>query len=213
VGTLRLVTDSAGNVVKQIDYDTFGNILSDSNSTFTIPFGFAGGLHDRDTGLVRFGYRDYMPEIGKWTAKDPILFAGGDSNLYGYVQNDPVNLIDPEGLAYIERGRNYAKHPMGSPPKSENTVQLSDIIPNPWSEAGTLEERRAYHEPQIRAQADHLGRTFNDVNQNMQLPPGHPIVSGFQFDDWVEDDPANRGWSLGDYLDFWLESFPFDSCF
>jgi uncharacterized protein RhaS with RHS repeats len=39
-----------------------------------------------------------MPEIGKWTAKDPILFAGGDSNLYGYVQNDPVNFIDPEGL-------------------------------------------------------------------------------------------------------------------
>jgi len=40
-----------------------------------------------------------MPEIGKWTAKDPILFAGGDSNLYGYVGNDPVNWIDPEGLA------------------------------------------------------------------------------------------------------------------
>ena len=39
-----------------------------------------------------------MPEIGKWTAKDPILFAGGDSNLYGYVQNDPVNFIDPLGL-------------------------------------------------------------------------------------------------------------------
>nr|MBL0716936.1 RHS repeat-associated core domain-containing protein [Desulfobacterales bacterium] len=56
-----------------------------------------GGLHDRDTGLVRFGYRDYMPEIGKWTAKDPILFAGGDSNLYGYVLNDPVNFVDPDG--------------------------------------------------------------------------------------------------------------------
>jgi len=39
-----------------------------------------------------------MPEIGKWTAKDPILFAGGDSNLYGYVGNDPVNWVDPDGL-------------------------------------------------------------------------------------------------------------------
>jgi uncharacterized protein RhaS with RHS repeats len=38
-----------------------------------------------------------MPEIGKWTAKDPILFAGGDSNLFGYVQNDPVNFVDPDG--------------------------------------------------------------------------------------------------------------------
>jgi RHS repeat-associated protein len=99
VGSLRLVTDSSGGIVKRIDYDSFGNILSDSDSSFTIPFGFAGGLHDRDTGLVRFGYRDYLPEIGKWTAKDPIDFAGGDSNLYGYVQNDPVNWVDPWGLS------------------------------------------------------------------------------------------------------------------
>ena len=98
VGSLRLVTDSSGNIVKRIDYDSFGNILSDSNPDFAIPFGFAGGLHDRDTGLVRFGYRDYLPEIGKWTAKDPIDFAGGDSNLFGYVGNDPVNWVDPDGL-------------------------------------------------------------------------------------------------------------------
>ena len=63
-----------------------------------MPFGFAGGLYDEDTKLIRFGYRDYDPYTGKWTAKDPILFAGGDSNLYGYVLNDPVNLVDPEGL-------------------------------------------------------------------------------------------------------------------
>jgi RHS repeat-associated protein len=98
VGSLRLITDSAGNNVKRVDYDSFGNIISDSNPTFAIPFGFAGGLNDPDTKLVRFGYRDYMPEIGKWTAKDPILFVGGDSNLYGYVQNDPVNWVDPWGL-------------------------------------------------------------------------------------------------------------------
>ena len=63
-----------------------------------MPFGFAGGLHDSDTGLVHFGYREYDPYTGKWTAKDPILFAGGDSNLYGYVLNDPVNLVDSDGL-------------------------------------------------------------------------------------------------------------------
>ena len=97
VGTLRVVTDSTGAVVKQIDYDTFGNVVADTNPTFAVPFGFAGGLHDRDTGLVRFGYRDYDPETGRWTAKDPILFAGGDTDLYGYCLNDPVNLVDPTG--------------------------------------------------------------------------------------------------------------------
>ena len=67
--------------------------------SFTIPFGFAGGLYDVDTKLTRFGYRDYDAYTGKWTAKDPIGFSGGDSNLYGYVLGDPVNWFDPEGMS------------------------------------------------------------------------------------------------------------------
>ena len=98
VGTLRAVADASGNVVKRITYDSFGNVLEDTNPSFTMPFGFAGGLHDRDTGLVRFGYRDYDPEVGRWTAKDPIGFAGGDTDLYGYVLNAPENVVDVNGL-------------------------------------------------------------------------------------------------------------------
>lgn len=62
------------------------------------PFGFAGGLYDADTGLVRFGARDYDALTGRWTSKDPILFGGGQANLYAYVGNDPINRIDPSGL-------------------------------------------------------------------------------------------------------------------
>jgi len=95
---LRAVSNQNGDVVKEIVYDTFGNILDDSNETLKVPFGFAGGLYDIDTKLIHFGFREYDPFIGRWTAKDPILFAGGDSNLYGYVLGDPVGGIDPEGL-------------------------------------------------------------------------------------------------------------------
>ena len=98
VGTLRVVADSSGNVVKRIEYDSFGNILADTNPTLDVPFGFAGGLHDRDTGLVRFGFRDYDPDTSRWTAKDPILLGGGNTDLYGYCLNDPINLTDPTGL-------------------------------------------------------------------------------------------------------------------
>jgi len=98
VGSLRLVADASGNVVKRVDYDSFGNIITDTDPSFVIPFGFAGGLHDRDTGLVRFGLRDYDPDIGRWTAKDPALFYGGDTDLYGYCLNDPVKWMDPLGL-------------------------------------------------------------------------------------------------------------------
>ncbi|MHB8859985.1 MAG: NHL domain-containing protein [Thermoleophilia bacterium] len=99
IGTLRAVADPTGAIVKQIDCNSFGSIISDTNPAFAVPFGFAGGLHDRDTGLVRFGVRDYDPAIGRWTAKDPIDFAGGDANLYGYVGNNPITFVDSLGLA------------------------------------------------------------------------------------------------------------------
>jgi len=51
------------------------------------------------TGLVRFGARDYDAETGRWTAKDPIRFKAGDSNLYRYVSGNPLSRADPLGLA------------------------------------------------------------------------------------------------------------------
>jgi len=104
VGTLRAVSDTNHNIIKKIVYDTFGNVLSDSNPSFKIPFGFAGGLYDSDTKLTRFGYRDYDAYTGKWTAKDPIGFGGGDSNLYGYVLGDPVGFVDPTGESWVYVG-------------------------------------------------------------------------------------------------------------
>jgi RHS repeat-associated protein len=99
LGSPRLVVNAqTGVIVQRMDYDEFGLISQDTNPGF-LPFGFAGGLYDVDTGLTRFGARDYDAFTGRWTNKDPIRFAGGDSNLYGYVLGDPVQFIDPAGLA------------------------------------------------------------------------------------------------------------------
>jgi RHS repeat-associated protein len=88
LGSVRLVVNAeTGQVVQRMDYDAFGRVLNDTNPGFQ-PFGFAGGLYDDDTGLVRFGARDYDAYAGRWTAKDPIIFDGGDSNLYGYALGD-----------------------------------------------------------------------------------------------------------------------------
>ncbi|XXY47145.1 RHS repeat-associated core domain-containing protein [Sorangium sp. So ce269] len=97
LGSVRLVIDAAiGTVAQRMDYDEFGEVVLDTNPGFT-PFGFAGGLYEPETGLVRFGARDYDPEVGRWTAKDPLLFDGGDTNLYAYALGDPVNRTDPTG--------------------------------------------------------------------------------------------------------------------
>ena len=97
LGSPRLVVNaSTGAVAQRMDYNVLGRVIRDTNSCFQ-PFGFAGGLYDPDTKLVRFGARDYDAETGRWTSKDPIGFAGGDTNLFGYVLQDPVNFIDPTG--------------------------------------------------------------------------------------------------------------------
>jgi RHS repeat-associated protein len=97
LGSPRLVVNTAnGAIAQRLDYDSFGNVLADTNPGFQ-PFGFAGGLYDGDTKLVRFGARDYDAETGRWTAKDPSFFAGEDTNLYRYVFGDPINFIDPNG--------------------------------------------------------------------------------------------------------------------
>jgi RHS repeat-associated protein len=73
------------------------------------PFGFAGGLFDRDTRLGRFGARDYDAALGRWLAKDPLRVDGGDANLYAYVGNDPVNFLDVGGLTLGSAVLNFAE--------------------------------------------------------------------------------------------------------
>jgi len=98
LGSPRLVVRlTDGVVVQRMNYNVLGQVTYDSYPSLQ-PFGFAGGLYDADSGLVHFGARKYDTYTGRWISKDPIRFDGGDTNLYGYVMNDPVNAVDPSGL-------------------------------------------------------------------------------------------------------------------
>jgi RHS repeat-associated protein len=101
VGSPRLVIDSTGTVVKRLDFTSFGRMIVDTNPGFDLAIGFAGGIADPDTGLVRFGFRDYDPHSGRWTTRDPILFSGGQVNLYVYAGNNPIGQRDPTGLMCV----------------------------------------------------------------------------------------------------------------
>ncbi|MCL6613428.1 MAG: RHS repeat protein [Firmicutes bacterium] len=104
LGSPKLVVNTAtGQIVQRMDYDEFGNVVLDTNPGFQ-PFGFAGGLCDKDTRLVRFRTRDYDAETGRWFIKDPLRFAAGDTNIYNYTFNNPINLVDPDGLTTVGIG-------------------------------------------------------------------------------------------------------------
>lgn len=139
LGSPRLVVNVAdGSVAQRMDYDEWGRVTYDSNPGFQ-PFGFAGGIYDRDTGLVRFGARDYDAETGRWTAKDPIGFRGGDTNLYGYVWSDPINWIDSLGLAAGICGDGKVEY-TGPPDSPIQPVYPEAIIFAPIRTITTIEE-------------------------------------------------------------------------
>jgi RHS repeat-associated protein len=103
LGSIRYVINTVTKeIVQDIEYDEYGNILNNSNAEFQ-PLMYAGGLYDFDTKLYRFGARDYDPTIGRWTTKDPIGFAGGDTNLYAYVGGNPMSYNDPTGLYWFRQ--------------------------------------------------------------------------------------------------------------
>jgi RHS repeat-associated protein len=104
-----VVNVATGDVMLAVRYDVFGKPTKvegiGSWDLDELPFGFAGGMFDQETGLVRFGARDYDPMTGRWTAKDPMRFDAGPANLYLYAFGDPVNLVDPTGLQTIGPGK------------------------------------------------------------------------------------------------------------
>jgi RHS repeat-associated protein len=92
LGSTVGLVDQAGSVTSQTAYDSFGN----ATSSLPTRYGYTGRELDEYTGLYYYRARFYDSQIGRFISEDPIGFEGG-LNWYAYVENNPINLIDPEG--------------------------------------------------------------------------------------------------------------------
>jgi len=97
------ICDTSGSVVERFAYSAFGiptfldsAFIPQSSSLFGWSYLFHAEFTDAETGWFNYGYRYYVPELGRWLSRDPIGEKGG-ANLYGMVQNDPVNHLDRLG--------------------------------------------------------------------------------------------------------------------
>jgi RHS repeat-associated protein len=110
-GNVRALVDGAdGSLVGRYEYGPFGELLrATGRRGRDNPFRFSTRPQDDETGLIYFGYRYYSPRDGRWLSRDPIGEAGG-LNLYGFVQNDPINQVDALGLRMEIPKRDLARY-------------------------------------------------------------------------------------------------------
>jgi RHS repeat-associated protein len=99
-GNVADVTAS-GAVAAHYEYDPFGRTVSESGPYAAAnPWRFSTKQTD-DWGLYYYGLRFYSPNLGRWLSRDPIGEMSGP-NLYAYVNNLPIMVLDPLGQAPLE---------------------------------------------------------------------------------------------------------------
>ena len=90
------LSNAAGALANTYIYDSFGN-LTNSTGTLRNPFQYTAREFDQETSLYYYRARYYDAETGRFISEDPMGFDAG-VNFYAYVENNPINYIDPSGL-------------------------------------------------------------------------------------------------------------------
>ena len=114
MGSVTAISSAAGSIVERYGYTAFGqsqvmepDFDDRSLSSYDWEVRFHGETRDSESGYYNYGYRYYLPELGRWFSRDPIGESGGLS-LYAFVGNDGVNKWDLLG--------NVEKRPATAPP-------------------------------------------------------------------------------------------------
>ncbi len=91
-------TTGTTTVVNHVRYDTFSQIVSQTNSQFQPWFAYTGREWDPAAGFYFYRARWYDPRAGRFLSEDPLGFAAGDVNLSRYVGNGATLWVDPSGM-------------------------------------------------------------------------------------------------------------------
>src|SRR5438093_9744696 len=97
------MADSSGTIRARYDYSMYGvrGANQITSSPIEADFGFTGHYFHAPSGLHLAWFRAYDADTGRWLSRDPIGEIEGGINLYGYVDNSPVDYVDPNGQAVI----------------------------------------------------------------------------------------------------------------
>jgi RHS repeat-associated protein len=97
-GDVIAVSDESGNLVFMADYDAYGKITRLDDGEFTPRYTYSTKRYFSDFDLYYFGFRWYMPALGRWMQADPAGYMGGSLNQYRFCANNSPMRIDRYGL-------------------------------------------------------------------------------------------------------------------
>ena len=100
LGSVRVLLDSSQNLTDGYAFEGFGSQVSGGGATPN-PYryvGLFGYYEDQGSGLMLLSRRYYDAEAGRFLTRDPIDYASGDWDMYGYARNGPVGGTDATGL-------------------------------------------------------------------------------------------------------------------
>ncbi len=124
-GNVTLLTNSAGQDVGHYRYDAFGQTLeAEGPRAGENPYRFSTKEVHAASGLVDYGFRFYSPGLGRWMNRDPLEEEGG-VNLYGFVDNNPVNDVD----VYSEVGLRPEKPAIDPDSLAGRVLRAIDQVP------------------------------------------------------------------------------------
>ena len=107
LGSVRDIVSTTGTELDHIAYDSFGNIVTETNAANGDRFKFAGMQFDSASSLY-FDRREVVHrERGRFVSLDPTGFSAGDTDLYRYAGNDASNAVDPTGLSFSQSVSDY----------------------------------------------------------------------------------------------------------
>ena len=156
LGSVREMTDSGGTIHARYDYDPYGR-RTKVQGDLDADFGFTGYYVHQPSGLQLALYRAYDADLGRFINRDPIGEAGG-LNLYDYVMNDPVSLIDPLGDKYVGNFVFLLKWLLGIQEdeliNDHSNIKLQEMMNSP----GANELRKAFYD---RGEPDNMSYGYS----------------------------------------------------
>ena len=180
-------TDTTSDV-DHLVYDSVGNITSQTNSAYQPLFAYAGMLIDAGSGFRYDHARWYNPQLGTFITQDPTAFAGADSNLYRYVDNSPMNGIDPTGMMAMPAGGFAATPNLAMPNEPMITQMQAQANAQSAAQFAATQQAMAAAEAtmqQTQAQMNVGAAAFAQAGRDKSVPTGTP--AGFDPGDGKQD--------------------------